>query len=91
MNIYYIVRATRGEVTFFDGYRLHRRVPPRGLWPSWVRHSPGCYAFSGSLDVHLEDWPPGDYTWHMLFTDARRLEPLGRTSAAITVEREAAP
>ncbi len=91
MNIYFIVRPPRGWVAFFDGYRLHRRVHPRDQWPSWVRHSPGCYGFNGSLDVHLEDWPPGDYTWYLLFTDARRLEPLGRASAAITVERGAAP
>jgi hypothetical protein len=91
VNIYFIVRTSRGGVGFFDGYQLYRGVHPRGRWPAWVRHSPGSYTISGSLDLRLEGWPPGDYTWYLLITDVRRSEPLARVSAAISVEQGAAP
>jgi hypothetical protein len=89
-NIYFIVRAPRGGVAFFDGYQLHERVHPRGGWPSWVRNAPGAYSIDGSLKVPVGDWPPGDYTWYLLLTDPRRQVPLSRASAVVTIERGAA-
>jgi hypothetical protein len=90
MNIYLVVRAASGKVAFFDGQRLYHRAHPRRGWPSWVRSSPGSYAFRASLELGLDGWPPGDYTWYLLFTDARRTAVLGRAAAEITVEPEGA-
>jgi len=87
MNIYFVVRAGRG-IAFFDGYEIHPRVHPRSRWPSWVWSSPGSHGLTASLEAHPEGWPRGDYTWYMLFTDARRTELLGRASAVVTVEPE---